>query len=96
MSETTPGRLSGVDGTVKWFDSKKGYGFIIGPEGQDIFVHFSKIEGEGFRSLKDGSPVTYDAALTDKGWQASRVARRDGPEVTVRTPDRSHLRSPRR
>ena len=44
-------------GTVKWFDTKKGFGFIIGPEGQDVFVHFSSIEGDGFRSLKDGEAV---------------------------------------
>ena len=43
------------DGSVKWFDTKKGYGFIIGPEGKDVFVHYSSIEGEGFRSLREGS-----------------------------------------
>ncbi len=47
-------------GTVKWFDTKKGFGFIIGPEGQDVFVHFSSIEGEGFKSLKDGETVEYE------------------------------------
>ena len=47
-------------GTVKWFDSKKGYGFILGPGGQDVFVHFSVIEGEGFRSLRDGEQVEYE------------------------------------
>ncbi|MDB5354004.1 MAG: cspLA, partial [Phycisphaerales bacterium] len=41
-------------GQVKWFDSKKGFGFILGPQGQDVFVHFSSIDGDGFRSLKDG------------------------------------------
>ena len=40
-------------GTVKWFDSKKGFGFIVGPEGKDVFVHFTRIEGDGFRSLRD-------------------------------------------
>ena len=47
-------------GTVKWFDSKKGFGFIVGNEGEDIFVHFSVILGDGFRSLKDGEPVDYE------------------------------------
>ena len=62
-------------GTVKWFDTKKGFGFIIGPEGQDVFVHFSSIEGDGFRSLKDGEAVDYDIARGDKGYSATRVKR---------------------
>jgi CspA family cold shock protein len=62
-------------GTVKWFDTKKGFGFIIGPEGQDVFVHFSSIEGDGFRSLKDGEAVDYDIARGDKGFSATRVKR---------------------
>src|SRR5215203_359085 len=62
-------------GTVKWFDTKKGFGFIIGPEGQDVFVHFSSIEGDGFRSLKDGEPVDYDIAQGAKGYSATRVKR---------------------
>lgn len=69
-------------GIVKWFDPKKGFGFVIGPEGQDIFVHYSRIEGEGFRVLRDGTSVVYDAAKTDKGWHASRVVRvPDGVEA---------------
>ena len=47
-------------GNVKWFDTKKGFGFIVGPEGRDVFVHFSSIEGDGFRLLKDGEAVDYD------------------------------------
>jgi len=62
-------------GTVKWFDTKKGFGFIIGPEGQDVFVHFSTIEGDGFRSLKDGEAVDYDIAQGAKGFSATRVKR---------------------
>ncbi|MBL1216711.1 MAG: cold shock domain-containing protein [Planctomycetes bacterium] len=46
-------------GKIKWFDSNKGYGFIIGPEDQDILVHYSVIEMDGFRTLKDGSSVEY-------------------------------------
>ena len=74
---------------------KKGYGFIVGPEGQDIFVHYTRIEGEGFRVLKDGSTVTYDAHLTDKGWHATRVVREETLEVTVNK-RRGYARSPRR
>jgi CspA family cold shock protein len=60
-------------GKVKWFDPKKGYGFILGPEGQDVFVHYSQIDGDGFRSLKDGESVDYELVESDKGWQARSV-----------------------
>ena len=62
-------------GKVKWFDPKKGYGFILGPEGQDVFVHYSQIQGDGFRSLKDGEDVDYELIEGDKGWQARTVNR---------------------
>ena len=48
-------------GKVKWFDPKKGYGFIIGDQGQDVFVHYTSIAGEGFRALKDGETVSDSA-----------------------------------
>ena len=60
-------------GQVKWFDPKKGYGFIVGPENQDVFVHYSHIESDGFRSLKDGEEVEYELIEGDKGWQARNV-----------------------
>jgi cold shock protein len=95
MSETAPKPdLEGVEGVVKWFDPRKGYGFIVGPEGQDIFVHYSTIQGEGFRMLKDGSTVTYDASKTDKGWKASRVVRVESIEVPGKS--KGYTRSPRR
>lgn len=71
----TSSTLSGVEGEVKWFDPRKGFGFITGPDGQDIFVHFSVIQGDGFRVLRDGAVVEYDAENSDKGWRATRVTR---------------------
>ncbi len=94
MSDAAPPRIVEANGQVKWFDPKKGFGFIVGPEGQDIFVHYSKIQGDGFRVLKDGSHVAYDAELTDKGWHATRVTRVESLEVVV--PKRTYSRSPRR
>jgi len=59
---------------VKWFDAKKGYGFIVGSqEGRDIFVHYTHILGEGFRSLRDGEQVDYELAESEKGLQARGV-----------------------
>lgn len=94
MNAPSSDSLTDVTGDVKWFDPKKGFGFIVGPEGQDIFVHFSVIEGEGFRVLKDGAKVTYDAINGDKGWHATRVIRHPDVEVAVRSQRRA--RSPRR
>ncbi len=60
---------------VKWFDPKKGFGFIEGPDGRDVFVHYTQIRGEGFRSLKDGEEVEYELVESDKGLQARDVQR---------------------
>ncbi len=60
-------------GSVKWFDSKKGYGFIIGPGGEDVFVHYSCITGEGFKFLRQGEEVEYELCTTPKGLQAHSV-----------------------
>ena len=62
-------------GNVKWFDVKKGFGFIVGPEGQDVFVHFSSIVGDGFKTLKDGEPVEYELLEGQKGYHARNVSR---------------------
>ncbi len=61
-------------GTVKWFSEEKGYGFITPEEGgEDLFVHYSAIEGSGFRSLKEGERVSYEPARGRKGEQAANV-----------------------
>ncbi|GIX46785.1 MAG: cold-shock protein [Candidatus Tectimicrobiota bacterium] len=63
-------------GRVKWFNNKKGYGFIEQPGGEDVFVHFSVIEGDGFKTLEEGQEVEYDVVRGPKGLQATRVTKR--------------------
>lgn len=61
-------------GTVKWFNEAKGFGFITPAEGgEDVFVHFSAIKGEGFRTLREGQKVTFEVTRGPKGLQASNV-----------------------
>jgi len=59
-------------GTVKWFDLKKGFGFIINEQGQDVFVHYTNLNGEGFRCLRIGQIVEYKPLDTDKVCRAGR------------------------
>lgn len=61
-------------GTVKWFDNSKGYGFIRREQGEDVFVHFRAIRGEGFRTLQEGQRVEFAVAQGQKGLQADDVA----------------------
>ena len=62
-------------GTVKWFNNSKGYGFITPEDGSpDVFVHFSVIEGDGFKTLNEGQTVEFDMQTSPKGPQATRVA----------------------
>src|SRR5260370_39994113 len=61
-------------GTVKWFNDAKGYGFLSRENGEDVFVHFSAIQAQGFRSLKEGQPVQFTVVKGPKGWQAENVA----------------------
>jgi len=65
-----------AEGTVKWFDEKKGFGFIAGSEGPDIFVHYTNITGDGFKTLAEGDAVTYDIAKGEKGPKAENVMRK--------------------
>jgi len=60
-------------GTVKWFNDSKGYGFIEGEDGTDVFVHFSAIQGSGFRSLTQGQKVRFEVVNGPRGQQASNV-----------------------
>ena len=62
-----------MKGTVKWFNSNKGYGFISPEEGEDVFVHFSSIESEGYKSLDEGQAVEFEVTDGPKGLQASNV-----------------------
>ncbi len=60
-------------GVVKWFNATKGYGFIRRESGEDVFVHFSAIEGDGYKTLNEGQPVEFEVVRGPKGLQASRV-----------------------
>jgi len=62
-----------VQGTVKWFNAGKGFGFIQRQSGEDIFVHFSAIQGDGYRSLNEGQAVEFEVVRGPKGLQASNV-----------------------
>ncbi len=63
------------NGSVKWFNDAKGYGFITSEEGSDVFVHFSAIQGDGFRSLAEGDAVSFDIEKGPKGLQAVNVVK---------------------
>ncbi len=64
-----------MEGRVKWFNDKKGYGFIETDNEGDVFVHYSAIQGEGFRSLQEGDKVTFDIEQSPRGPQATDVRR---------------------
>ena len=62
-----------MTGTVKWCNAEKGYGFITGDDGNDVFAHFSQIEKEGFKTLEEGQTVEFDVVQGDKGLQAENI-----------------------
>jgi CspA family cold shock protein len=64
-----------MQGKVKWFNAEKGYGFIESSEGGDVFVHFSAIQGEGFKTLDEGQNVSFDVVQGNRGPQAENVVR---------------------
>jgi CspA family cold shock protein len=65
-------------GRVKWFSNQKGYGFITTDSGEDVFIHYSAIEGVGFKSLDEGEEVEFEVVQGPKGYQAENVVRLDG------------------
>jgi cold shock protein len=66
-----------VSGKVKWFDNKKGFGFILHDSGKDVFVHYSSIEGQGYKTLAEGEVVQFEIIESNKGWKAQNVRRQD-------------------
>ena len=67
------------DGTVKWFNQRKGYGFLCTADGRDIFVHYSNIPGEGFKTLTEGDPISFDIVEGEKGPRAENVIPKSVP-----------------
>jgi Cold shock proteins len=65
-----------LNGTVKWFNAEKGYGFITDENGQDVFVHYSAIQEEGFKSLEEGESVEFDVIQGERGPQAANVQKK--------------------
>jgi CspA family cold shock protein len=62
-----------AQGTVKWFNGEKGYGFITQDQGEDVFAHYSEIQGDGYRSLNEGDRVEFEVTKGKKGLQASQI-----------------------
>ena len=70
-------------GHVKWFNNTKGYGFIRQDDGEDVFVHYSSIQAEGFKSLEEGQAVEFEVSQGPKGPQADKVTKIDAPGPAV-------------
>lgn len=62
-----------MNGTVKWFNNEKGFGFITGEDNEDLFVHYTSIQGDGFKSLEEGQAVSYDVEEDERGSKAVNV-----------------------
>jgi CspA family cold shock protein len=86
MSKSSEGR-EGMRGTVKWFNDAKGFGFIEHDSGKDVFVHYSVIESQGFKTLKDGEEVLYEIKEGPKGFHAVRVQRVSEPQKSQLQPE---------
>jgi cold shock protein len=73
--ERTRGGNKMLEGTVKWFNAEKGFGFIEREDGDDVFVHFSAIQGEGFKTLEEGQKVSFEIVQGNRGDQAANVTK---------------------
>lgn len=69
-----------LEGTVKWFNPRKGYGFIATEDNRDVFVHYASISGDGYKTLREGEPVSFDIVEGEKGLRAENVARKSPSE----------------
>lgn len=78
--------MSHFKGTVAWFNNAKGYGFLTHNEGRDVFCHYTAIEAEGYKSLKEGEAIEFDVVQGDKGPQAANVKRLQSGEPGMRDP----------
>jgi CspA family cold shock protein len=72
-----------AEGKVKWYDKKKGYGFIFSPEEGDVFVHYTNFSSSSLRTLNDGEEVTFDIVPGEKGLRAQNVALKSGKKTTL-------------
>ncbi|XMB87456.1 cold shock domain-containing protein [Mycoplasmatota bacterium WC44] len=65
-----------MNGTVKWFNSEKGYGFITAEDGKEVFAHFSNITGDGYKTLEEGQEAEFEIEVNDRGPQATNISKR--------------------
>ena len=81
MGAASQPELQNIEGIVKWFDPRKGFGFLVGPQGEDIFVHYSVIQGEGFKVLKDGVNRWTDNVFALRAWLMQKMQGRTAAEI---------------
>jgi CspA family cold shock protein len=78
-----------AEGTVKWFNSRKGYGFIAAADGNDVFVHYSSITSDGYKTLEEGDAVTFDIVQGEKGPRAENVVPSSAAKAGAKKPEQS-------
>lgn len=82
------------EGTVKWFNPRKGYGFIATTDGKDIFVHYANIAGQGFKTLNEGDAVSFDIVEGEKGPRAENVVLKTAPQKQAPAAKRTNSKNP--